>query len=212
MEWKLNSQKPVQNHFRKPVNVANKFSAGKVLIIAGSKGMTGAAILTTYGALRSGAGVTTTINPSSLNEIYERSIIEGMTLSVEDNDEGFLGLDHYDIIMDKVDWADSVILGPGLGRAQSTQELIKEILLDIKKPLTLDADGLYPFSNNIDALSQRVASLIITPHFGELAKLMGQEESLLISDFLNTMSDHTVVFFKSDSMLPHKTQIAKFAI
>ena len=189
MEWKLNSQKPVQNHFRKPVNVANKFSAGKVLIIAGSKGMTGAAILTTYGALRSGAGVTITINPSSLNEIYERSIIEGMTLSVEDNDEGFLGLDHYDIIMDKVDWADSVILGPGLGRAQSTQELIKEILLDIKKPLTLDADGLYPFSNNIDALSQRDAPLIITPHFGELAKLMGQEESLLISDFLNTMTD-----------------------
>ena len=188
MKWELNQKKLVRKHFRKPNNILNKHSAGKVLIIAGSKGMTGAAILATYGALRSGAGVTITINPSSLNEIYERTIIEGMTFSVEDNNDGFLGSNHYDIIMDKIAWADSVVLGPGLGRSKSTQELIKKLLIGINKPLILDADGLYPFSNNIEVLAKRDFPLIITPHFGEMARLLGEKEGMIISDFSNTMT------------------------
>ena len=78
--------------------------------------MSGAAILSTYGALRSGAGLTMTTSPSSMNAIYEQTIIEGITLSLDDDGRGFLKNEHYDIIMEKVQWADSVLMGPGLGR------------------------------------------------------------------------------------------------
>jgi len=187
-EWRFIDQKIVQDHFHKPTNDLNKYSAGKVLIIAGSRGMTGAAILSTYGALRSGAGLTITTSPSSLNEIYERSIIEGMTLPLDDDGTGIVGYDHYDLIMEKVEWADSVLLGPGLGRNISTQRLIKKLLKAIEKPLVLDADGLFPFSNDIVSLSQREYPLIITPHFGELARLMGKQKEYIISEFPTSMN------------------------
>ena len=73
--------------------------SGKVLIIAGSKGMTGAAILSTSAALRSGAGLTITTTPSSLNQIYETNLIEGITFSLPDEDRGYLDISHYDSIM-----------------------------------------------------------------------------------------------------------------
>ena len=187
-EWRFIDQNIVQDHFHKPKNDISKHSAGKVLVIAGSRGMTGAAILSTYGALRSGAGLTITTSPSSLNEIYERSIIEGMTLVLDDDDTGIVGYEHYDLIMDKVGWADSVLLGPGLGRNISTQRLIKKLLKAIEKPLVLDADGLFPFSNDIVSLSQREYPLIITPHFGELARLMGKQKEYIISEFPTSMN------------------------
>tara|TARA_B100001113_G_scaffold353285_1_gene357019 strand:- start:2698 stop:4230 length:1533 start_codon:yes stop_codon:yes gene_type:complete len=186
--WRFNDQDIVQDHFHKPNNDISKHSAGKVLIIAGSRGMTGAAILSTYGALRSGAGLTITTSPGSLNEIYERSIIEGMTLSLDDDSTGIVRHEHYDLIMDKVGWADSVLLGPGLGRDISTQRLIKKLLISIDKPLVLDADGLFPFSANIEYLSKREHPLIITPHFGELARLMGEQKELIISEFPTLMN------------------------
>ena len=189
MYWELNPRELARQNFQKPDDLINKSSAGKILIIAGSKGMTGAAILATYGALRSGAGVTITINPNSLNDIYEKTIIEGMTFSVEDNNNGFLAEEHYDIIMGKVDWADSVVLGPGLGRNPSTQNLIKKLVSNIRKPIVLDADGLYPFSNNIEILCQRDSPLIITPHLTELARLLGCKKEMILSDFSNVMKD-----------------------
>ena len=187
-EWRFIDENIVQDHFHKPKNDISKHSAGKVLVIAGSRGMTGAAILSTYGALRLGAGLTITTSPGSLNEIYERSIIEGMTLSLDDDDTGIVGYEHYDLIMDKVEWADSVLLGPGLGRDISTQRLIKKLLVSVDKPLVLDADGLFPFSENIEYLSKREHPLIITPHFGELARLMGEQTELIISEFPTLMN------------------------
>ena len=188
MYWELNPRELTRQNFQKPDNLLNKHSAGKVLIIAGSKGMTGAAILATYGALRSGAGITITINPRSLNDIYEKTIIEGMTFSVEDNNSGFLTEEHYDIIMEKIDWADSVIIGPGLGRNPSTQELIKKLVFNVRKPIVLDADGLYPFSNKIEILCQRASPLIITPHLKELARLLGCKKEIILSDFSNVIT------------------------
>ena len=188
MYWELNPRELTIQNFQKPDDLIDKYSAGKVLIIAGSKGMTGAAILATYGALRSGAGVTITINPSSLNDIYEKTIIEGMTFSVEDNNSGFLAEENYDIIMEKIDWADSVVIGPGLGRNHSTQELIKKLVFNISKPIVLDADGLYPFSNKIEILCQRAFPLIITPHLKELARLLGCNKEMIHSDFSNVIT------------------------
>ena len=194
LAWNLYSSEDSKEFFHKPVVDAHKYSFGKVLVIAGSRGMTGAAMLATFGALRCGAGLTITTAPSSLNEIYERSIIEGITLSLEDGNSGILSGDHFDPIIEKVDWADSVVLGPGLGRELETQELIIKLVQSINKPLILDADGLFPFSGKLEKLNAREFPLLITPHLGELARLSGKRTDFLISDFPDVMSEIMAMF------------------
>tara|TARA_Y100001970_G_C14228905_1_gene857387 strand:- start:1004 stop:2536 length:1533 start_codon:yes stop_codon:yes gene_type:complete len=181
--WKQFSETTIRSNLKKPKLDLNKCSAGKVLIIAGSRGMTGAAVLSTMSALRSGAGLTITTSLKSLNQIYESTIIEGLTFCLNDNDDGFLKETHFDMIMEKVEWSDSVLLGPGLGRNKSTQKLIKMLVKSINKPLILDADGLYPFKGKLYDLERRKPPLVITPHFGELSRLIGFEKELIISEF-----------------------------
>ena len=189
LNWKIFPESFAEKSLKKPKTDSHKYSAGKVLVVAGSKGMTGAAILSTYGALRSGAGLTITTAPASLDEIYERSIIEGMTLALDDEGSGHLSIDHFDEIMDKVAWADAVVLGPGLGRENETKALIKKLVESIHKPLVLDADALFPFSKKMDELNEREFPLIITPHIGELSNLTGIEKNKIISEFPNVMTE-----------------------
>ena len=181
--WEQYSEKTVRGHLKKPKLDVNKYSAGKVLIIAGSRGMTGAVVLSTMSALRSGAGLTISTSLKSLNQIYESTIIEGLTFCLNDNDDGFLREKHFDMIMEKVEWSDSVLMGPGLGRNKATQKLIKMLVKSINKPLILDADGLYPFRGKLNDLEIRKYPLVITPHFGELSRLIGIEKEIIISEF-----------------------------
>ena len=197
LNWTLFSEDIARNSLYKPKLDTHKYNSGKVLIIAGSLGMTGAAILATYGALRIGAGLTITIAPRSINEIYENSIIEGMTLPLDDNNLGYLNMNNFDSIMAKVQWADCVLLGPGLGRDPSTQELIINLVKRIDKPLILDADGLFPFSNDLGQLNKREFPLIITPHFGELSRLTGIKTDSIISEFPEIMTNVMKSFQKT---------------
>ena len=157
-----------------------KQDRGKLLIIAGCSGMTGAAILSTYGALRAGAGVTITVCPSSLSNVYEKYILEGMTLSCNDNGKGYLSIDNYDEIMEKIEWADSLVIGPGLGLQKDTIRLVSKLVNTIDKPIVLDADGLasFPF------LKSNLDNLVITPHLGEFSKILNIEKKILLNDFI----------------------------
>jgi len=194
MEWRQFSESKAKLFLKKPRIDLNKYLSGKVLIIAGSKNMTGAAILSTYGALRCGTGLTITVAPSSLNAIYERTIIEGMTYCLEDNGLGHLDETHFDEIMDKVEWADSVLIGPGMGRFKSTKKLIIKLVKNICKPVILDADGLFPFSGALNKLNNRKHPLVITPHLGELSNLTGYDSDRIIADFPNIMDDKMKMF------------------
>ena len=188
LKWKMFNENLAFRLLKKPKIDINKYNSGKVLIIAGSKGMTGASILATHGALRAGAGMTVSMVPSSLNNIFEKCILEGMTYSLNDSESGCLEIEHFDEIMDKVSWADSVLIGPGLGRNKSTLKLIKKLIFSIKKPLILDADGLFPFKNNYKILNERKFPLVITPHFGELSSITGIETKIIESDFPEIMT------------------------
>ena len=194
ISWTRFSEQKCKEILKKPKLDQHKYTSGKVLIIAGSRGMTGAAILSTNSALRSGAGLTMTANPSSLNHIYETSLTEGITFSLPDKNKGCLYFSHYDSIMEKVEWADSILIGPGLGRNKSTQLLIKKLVESINKPLILDADGLFPYTNSIRELSGKKTNLIITPHFGEFSRLINVKVENLISDFPRIMEDTLKVF------------------
>ena len=106
-------------------------------------------------------------------------------------------MSNFEQIMEKMNWADCVLLGPGLGRDASTQELIINLVERIDKPLILDADGLFPFSNNLDSLNNREFPLVITPHFGELSRLIGIKTDLIISDFPSVMTNVMRTFQKT---------------
>lgn len=170
-----------------------KHRQGKVLIIAGSKGMTGAAVLSSFGALRAGAGLTITCAPNSIEDIYEKTIVEGMTIGCPDNDNGFLIEDSYASIADKYDWCDVIVIGPGLGKDNQTLKLVERVVLKANKPLIIDADALRIFQGNLDLFNKITVPFIITPHEGEFCMLLGINRE----KFLNNYPDNIEVFMSS---------------
>ncbi len=151
---------------------AHKGDCGKVLVVAGSVGLTGAAALTSRAVLRSGAGVATLGIPASLNAIMEVKLTEVMTLPLPEEPEGHLGPEAFKGIMETLDRYDVLALGPGLGTALGTRELVGRLLREVEKPMVVDADGLNCAQDNPQLLAQKRGSLIITPHPGELARLL----------------------------------------
>ena len=214
LKWRTFQESDLRKKLKKPKIDINKNQSGKVLVIGGSTGMSGAVILTTLAVLRSGSGMAICALPASLNNTFEVNVLEGISLPLEDNQSGYLKLNHYDIIMDKIEWADSVVIGPGIGRNVETQSLIKKLVLNIKKPLVVDADGLSCFEGNARDLFQRKFPLVITPHFGELSRLLNISIDKLIIKFPQIMENFMKQFSHTAlvKQVPACTFSDKFAI
>lgn len=153
-----------------------KHSVGKLLVIAGSLGFTGAATMVCEAAMRAGAGIVTLVCPWDLNTIFEIKLTETMTLPVAQTEEGSLHLNALSEILAIVDRYDALAIGPGISKNPSTIKLVKEILKKIKKPTVLDADGLKALSS-IDKEDEELYDLshvVITPHPGELASILSR--------------------------------------
>ena len=140
------------------------------------------------GSLRIGTGLVSIITPRSINSIYENKLTEVITIPVEDKGRGILSFQNLDQIIANSDQADTVIIGPGIGRSESTQKLIKQLILEINKPTVLDADGLSPFNGKMDILNKSNSELVITPHFGEFAKLVDSNINEILNDFPEFMN------------------------
>ena len=152
---------------------AHKGTCGKILIVAGSRGMTGAASLAAMSAMRVGAGLVTLTTPESLNPIYEVKLTEVMTAPLDEVKQGIIGGDKAaEKILDLADKVDAVLIGCGLGRERETQALVKKVVAEIDKPLVLDADAIYPFNGHADELKACKQIPILTPHLGELSALL----------------------------------------
>ena len=148
---------------------------GHVFILAGSRGLTGAAALSSNAALRSGAGLVTLGIPVSLNSIMSRKLTEVMTLSLAETKKITLSLKAEKDILKKAEDSDVVVLGPGLSQHPETQKLINRLILKIKKPMVLDADALNAISKNAAALKKIKSSYIVTPHTGEMSRLINKD-------------------------------------
>lgn len=157
--------------FTRPID-AHKYSSGKVLIVAGSKGFTGAAILASTAALRAGAGLVKLALPESLGHIGEIGSLESIVEYLPETDEHSFSKAATEQIKTSCDWADVVAIGPGIGRHPETQELVLNLISNIDGPLVLDADALYALSGNLDTLSQRQYLTVLTPHMGEFKRLL----------------------------------------
>ena len=151
----------------------HKGSCGRILVVAGSRGMTGAASLASLAALRMGAGIVTLACPASLNDILEVKLTEVMTLPLEDKGCGYLTLDNLAELLQKSADYDLLLIGPGLGRQATTGELVRALVTKVKKPVVLDADGIYAFREQGDLLANCNYPPVLTPHMGEMATLLG---------------------------------------
>ena len=152
---------------------AYKGSCGTVLVLAGSMGMTGAACLSSLSALRSGAGLVYLGIPESLNDVMEPKLTEVITKPLPETRTRTLSLQALDRIKALMAKADSMAIGPGLSAHPETLELVQAVVKNIKIPAVLDADALNALSNNAGLL-YRQAQFVLTPHYGEMARLTGR--------------------------------------
>ncbi len=151
---------------------AHKGDCGRVYILAGSVGLTGAAALSARAALKGGAGLVTLGVPQSLNDILEIKVTEAMTHPLpEVKSARCLSLRARGDIRRGFGNADGVVLGPGLGTHRETVELIRRLMRDLVCPAVIDADALNALAGDLDAVRSCEMPLVLTPHWGEFARL-----------------------------------------
>lgn len=156
-------QRPADTH---------KGHTGHVLVVAASTGKTGAAVMTSMSALRAGAGLVTLGIPESLNAILETHVIEAMTLPLPDDGRGTLTAEAFDTIDLEMAKKSCLALGPGIGTAPGTRRLVHRLVNESKLPMVIDADGLNNLVGHLDLLASRQAPTVLTPHPGEMARLL----------------------------------------
>lgn len=151
---------------------AHKGTCGHVLVVAGSRGKLGAALLAATAAARTGAGLTTLATAAGLLPSLEGRVPELMTEPLPDGPTGTVALGDGTALDRLVAARDAVVCGPGLGQAPEARDLVAHLLRTVTRPLVLDADGLNAVAGT-DLLRQRPGSTIVTPHPGEMARLIG---------------------------------------
>lgn len=156
---------------------AHKGECGKVLVVAGSEGLTGAAALCSRAAMRAGAGVVTLGIPEALNPVMEVKLTEVMTMPLPGGDGKRLYPEAVGLIEERMAGYDVLALGPGLGTADPTAEAVREILCRVDKPVVLDADGINCLSGQEGVIRERRGPTVMTPHPGELGRLLGMESA-----------------------------------
>jgi NAD(P)H-hydrate epimerase len=158
----------------RPVD-GNKGSFGKVLVVAGSRGMTGAAVLCASGALRGGAGLVRLAVAEELLSIVATANPCYLTSALPQDVEGRIAGHAEADLLALAGANDVVAVGPGLGRSDGLSGLLSVLLGKVSKPMVLDADGINAFQGRADRLRGRTAPLILTPHPGEFARLLGSD-------------------------------------
>jgi len=152
---------------------SHKGDHGHLLIIGGSSGKTGAAVLAANGALRTGAGLVSLLAPHNLNTIYETSLIEAMTIPLKTSDN-FFKYDDIDLILDYIQDKKAIVIGPGLGIDESTRKLVLHLYHEAECPLIIDADALNLLALCRNEIKFPAGPRIFTPHPGELSRLIGK--------------------------------------
>jgi NAD(P)H-hydrate epimerase len=183
---------------------SNKFTSGRVSIVGGSRGLTGAVCLAAEAAIRAGAGYATAAVPGGLEDIFETKLTEVMTKGFGDGTSLTSGLENG--LLSHLDGAASVVLGSGIGRLRRTGALVSDLAAGIKAPLLIDADALTLLGEECDSLTFRYGPTVLTPHDGEAGRLLGREWSEVTANRLATARDlarktRAVVVLKGDDTI-----------
>ncbi|MBN2897447.1 MAG: NAD(P)H-hydrate dehydratase [Clostridia bacterium] len=159
---------------------SHKGDYGKVNLIVGSIGMTGAAILACKSALRSGIGLLKLYIPESLAMQITHSVPEAITIPLQEVRKGVIGITHFERIIEESQAADVVAIGPGCGNTAETSELVRRIVQELDKPVVIDADGINAIARNTDILLEKKSTIVMTPHPGEMSRLIGKTTEEII--------------------------------
>ncbi len=164
-----------------------KNRSGQVFVLAGSPGLSGAASLCSEATIRSGAGLAVLGIPAGLNAVMEQKLTEVMTTPLPETAHGSVSFAAKKIIAEKIEWADAVAAGPGLAVTSDTTRLVKWLVKHSRTALVLDADALNCLAGEAELLQSAKASVILTPHAGELARLVGRKREDLLADPVSTV-------------------------
>lgn len=176
---------------RLPVRPAysNKGSFGKLLILAGSKNMSGAAYLSGLAAYRSGAGLVKVMTCESNRTIIQQLLPEAVLATYPDSDEKDASSEAIAVLEESISWATAVVAGPGLGTGDTANRLMEHLLRHVKQPLLIDADGLNIIAARSELLDLIGANVIVTPHLGEMGRLCSVQVAKIQSDIVRTAAD-----------------------
>ena len=170
---------------------STKFTSGQVLIAGGSRGLTGAVCMSAQAAGRAGAGYATVAVPAELEPIFEVKLTEVMSVACPDQG-GRLTAAAAAPIAEAAARAGAVVVGPGLGRGDDAGELVAELARRIEAPMVIDADGLNALAGDLASLSERSAPTVLTPHAGELGRLLGIDSDVVAAHRLEKAREAAV--------------------
>lgn len=185
---------------------SNKGSFGKVMTIGGSLGMSGAIALTSMAAYKVGCGTVTTVVPKCILEIMQQKLTEAMAIGLEDSN-GFFSKSAANTLKTLLPNFHVVAMGPGIGRNKDVLQMLTEVLAS-DKPCVIDADGLYFISQVTELLKARRAPTIITPHPGEMARLVGVSIDDILNNPLKYAKEFAIKFNTITVLKLEKTVIA----
>jgi NAD(P)H-hydrate epimerase len=149
-----------------------KYTAGHVVVVGGSPGMTGAPCLTAVAAFRADAGYVTLAGPSSALPVFESWVLEAVKRPLQEDDRGLLAEAAADGVLELAENAGALAIGPGLGRSDGTKALVQRVLSEAELPVVVDGDALWELEP-----AEWPAPRVLTPHSGELARLLGVESA-----------------------------------
>ncbi len=182
IKWNLTTGPDVKCILKPRSGDSHKGTYGHVLVLAGSPGKTGAALMSAMGAMRMGAGLSTIGLPEGLLSSMEAKTVEVMTLGLPQTPRTTLGLSSYDAVKRFMADKSALVIGPGLGVSDDIAGLIRKIIKEADYPVVIDADGLNNMAGRVEALRDTASKIILTPHPGEMARLMDMTTSQVQSD------------------------------
>ncbi len=163
---------------------SHKGNFGRLVNISGSKKMPGACAMSTLAALRCGVGLCTIASAESVCSSLSSSIYETMYLPLKENENGEIAFSNAEKILAGCEKASAVIIGCGLGVSEDTKKLVEFLIQNLNAPIILDADGINCIASRIDIIKNAKAGIILTPHPGELARLLGISTEEVLKDRL----------------------------
>lgn len=159
---------------------AYKSTFGSVLVIAGSSSMRGAAAFAALGALRSGAGLVRVASVEKCIDTVAALAPEATYIEMECDDYGYMLFDSSkDALLDAMKKSDSIVIGPGMGVTNDTMEIVRFVVQNADVPVIIDADGINCIASDIEILVNRKSAVIITPHAGEMARLLSCDTQMI---------------------------------
>lgn len=161
---------------------AHKGSFGSVLVVAGSRGMSGAAALAGLGALRGGAGLVYVAIPESISSIVASTEPSYLTIRLPEDDAGRISAAALTTLLERAGAMDAVAIGPGWGQSDDLRNIASELYVGLECPLVVDADALNLLAHAPDLLNQHAGPRILTPHPGEFARLIDSDTQTVQAD------------------------------